>query len=140
MRCLSITAYPRQQDGGEPSRHGEADLMLASGSQDNYVRLWRISRVSLAQAAVPNEGEGEGRSHGLGDGDVAAATDLNDAMLDDFERKMRGEGVDAGDDGAGPSGQISTKSHVIRLEEQDGSVGFARLDGTSHAQFPTPVL
>jgi elongator complex protein 2 len=81
--------------------------MLASGSQDAYIRLWRISRVSQN---VPVGGASSQSK--LGDRD-----ELNDEMLDEFERRMRGEGL-AGDE-EGQSGQLSTKAHALVVD--DGS-------------------
>lgn len=71
--------------------------MLASASQDSYVRLWRLTRL----AETPTIAES-----------TSAETDeLDDEMLDDFERRMTG---DAG--GTSRSGtQLSTKAHVITL-------------------------
>lgn len=68
------------------------DLLLASGSQDNYIRLWRIAPVTAAASA-------ETRGSGLD-------------LLDEFERKLAGE--------AGGSAQISTKAHVLSVEDDNG--------------------
>lgn len=87
VRCLSITPCP--------SSSGSTDLLLASGSQDNYIRLWRISRI--------NEREAE-ETVSQGDGGLD--------MLDEFERKLAGE--------AGGSVQISTKAHVLSIDGDDG--------------------
>ena len=76
------------------SRHDTVpDLLLASGSQDNFIRLWRIS--AIAQSS----------------GVATPATNGDDplSMLDEFERKLAGE--------AGGSTQISTKAHVLAVED-----------------------
>lgn len=70
--------------------------MLASGSQDNYVRLWRISPVQQSQPVQVSKTAGEQDANGLD-------------LLDEFERKLAGE--------AGGSVQISTKAHVLSVEE-----------------------
>jgi elongator complex protein 2 len=70
--------------------------MLASGSQDNYVRLWRISPVQQSQSVQVSKTAGEQDANGLD-------------LLDEFERKLAGE--------AGGSVQISTKAHVLSVEE-----------------------
>jgi elongator complex protein 2 len=88
VRCLSITPYPS-------SSSESTDLLLASGSQDNYIRLWRISRINEREAD-------EIVSHGDGGLD----------MLDEFERKLAGE--------AGGSVQISTKAHVLSIDGAEG--------------------
>jgi elongator complex protein 2 len=72
IRCLALTTC------------NNGDLMLASGSQDNFVRLWRIS-------AIKDQLNGHASEDPL-------------AMLDEFEKKLAGE--------AG-STQISTKAHVL---------------------------
>lgn len=83
VRALAFTSYPSS------SSSSASDLLLASGSQDNYIRLWRVS-------ATPNQPETvNGRQ---GDG-------LD--MLDEFERKLAGEA----------GGQISTKAHVLVIED-----------------------
>lgn len=71
--------------------------MLASASQDSYVRLWRLTRLAeTPTAAEPTSSETQ---------------ELDDEMLDDFERRMTG---DAG--GTSRSGtQLSTKAHMITL-------------------------
>lgn len=58
IRCLSLTAYP-SLDGTS------TDLLLATGSQDNYIRLWRIT--------------------------PAVAADEGLDILDEFERRLGGE-------------------------------------------------
>lgn len=88
VRCLAITEYP---SGVESSN----DLLLASGSQDNYVRLWRIAQV----AERSTESSGSITGGGLD-------------MLDEFERKLAGE--------AGGSVQISTKAHVLAVDTENG--------------------
>ena len=72
-----------------------SDLLLASGSQDNYIRLWRIAPIS-ERDAVPEE-----------QGEAASGLDL----LDEFERKIAGE--------AGGNVQISTKAHILQVTEGD---------------------
>ncbi|KAL1411052.1 Elongator subunit elp2 [Vanrija albida] len=58
IRCLSFTPYPALSGAG-------TDLLLATGSQDNYIRLWRIT--------------------------PAAAADEGLDILDEFERRLGGE-------------------------------------------------
>jgi elongator complex protein 2 len=70
--------------------------MLASGSQDNYVRLWRISPVQQSQSVQVSKTAREQDANGLD-------------LLDEFERKLAGE--------AGGSVQISTKAHMLSVEE-----------------------
>lgn len=54
VRCVAVTPYP--------SAEGH-DLLLATGAQDNYIRLWRISPA-------------------------APAVDESEDILDEFERRM----------------------------------------------------
>lgn len=92
VRCLSITEYPSSSGSSN-------DLLLASGSQDNYVRLWRIAQVAHRSAETERR-----------------ITDGGLDMLDEFERKLAGE--------AGGSVQISTKAHVLVVDSDDGYVCF----------------
>jgi elongator complex protein 2 len=91
VRCLAVTPY-----SSAAAESSSKDLLLASGSQDNYIRLWRISQVS--ERATPAE------TQQTGDGGLD--------MLDEFERKLAGE--------AGGSVQISTKAHVLSIDSEKG--------------------
>jgi elongator complex protein 2 len=86
VRCLAVTPCAAA-DGS-----GSQDILLASGSQDNYIRLWRIAAVA-DRADVASGGQSDNPLD----------------MLDEFERKLAGE--------AGGSTQISTKAHVLAVEE-----------------------
>lgn len=68
------------------------DLLLASGSQDGYIRLWRFSKVDVPAEATERS---------------TKKKELDDEMLDEFERKMAGD--------AAGSRQLSTKSHIMRV-------------------------
>jgi elongator complex protein 2 len=98
IRCLSFTSYPSS------SSSSGADLLLASGSQDNYIRLWRVSAAS----SPSRSGDTAGKTEGSG----ADQCELSLDMLDEFERKLAGE--------AGGSVQISTKAHVLAVEDLSG--------------------
>ncbi|KAI0049599.1 WD40 repeat-like protein [Auriscalpium vulgare] len=67
-------------------------LVLASGSQDNTIRLWNIEHVSRSP------------------GEQTAADDL----LDAFEASLGGDPDEGGR-------QISLKQHIINVKEDDGS-------------------
>lgn len=94
VRCLAVAPIPVSKEQGTSS----PDLLLASGSQDNYIRLWRIAAVAGSNTSDQPSGDKEGK-----------AEDPLD-MLDEFERKLAGE--------AGGSTQISTKAHVLAVEEE----------------------
>lgn len=97
VRCLSISTFPSSTSTSSFSSSAN-DLVLASGSQDNYIRLWRISPAFTG---------GEQQSEEKGPAEAAGGLD----MLDEFERKLAGE--------AGGSGsvQISTKAHLLSVED-----------------------
>ncbi|WWC89777.1 uncharacterized protein L201_004703 [Kwoniella dendrophila CBS 6074] len=97
VRCLSFTSYPSLTDSSKK------DLFLASGSQDNYIRLWRIS--PLAEQS-PQEKEKQVEK----DDKQKEGLDL----LDEFERRLNGEG----------SGQISTKAHVMAVQDGNKSLRY----------------
>ncbi|WRT67342.1 uncharacterized protein IL334_004312 [Kwoniella shivajii] len=90
VRCLSFTSYPSSSDATKE------DLLLASGSHDNFVRLWRVSQI---EAQEPREEKSS--EEGLD-------------LLDEFERRLNGEG----------SGQISTKAHVMAVQDGDQSLRY----------------
>lgn len=89
------------------------DLMLASGSQDGYIRLWRVTELSQAltgaESAVASQQKTE------------ESDQLDDDMLDEFERQMTGE---TGGTARGGK-QLSTKAHVITLGSSAGTDGAA---------------
>ncbi len=82
VRCLAFTPYPSE------SSSTTSDLLLASGSQDNYIRLWRVSAIT---------------------GDSSEKKDSLD-LLDEFERKLAG-------DVGGSNVQISTKAYVLSVDD-----------------------
>lgn len=94
VRCLAVTQYSSSNSSSSSSK----DLLLASGSQDNYVRLWRIAQITDTPGAQKDSG--------------AIDTSSGLDMLDEFERKLAGE--------AGGSVQISTKAHVLSVEGPKG--------------------
>ncbi|WWC69248.1 uncharacterized protein I206_103185 [Kwoniella pini CBS 10737] len=94
VRCLSFTTYP------SPSDASKEDLILASGSQDNYIRLWRVS-------SIPNQPE---QDKPIEQDNKKEGLDL----LDEFERRLNGEG----------SGQISTKAHVMVVQDGGKSLRY----------------
>jgi elongator complex protein 2 len=94
VRCLDFTRYPRSE-----GQDGELDVMLASGSQDGYIRLWRISPVRSDERK-------------RADADGAKGTELDDEMFDEFERTVTGD--------SGGSRQLSTKAHVMAVKGPGG--------------------
>lgn len=121
VRSLSITPYPSS------STSTTSDLLLASGSQDNFIRLWRISPSD----PPPSNGAS-----------TAGADSLD--MLDEFEQRL------ASESGAV---QISTKAHVLALPEGRWSItleallvgheaGLTDVNWSPRActSFPTPRL
>ncbi|WVQ78566.1 hypothetical protein IAT38_000652 [Cryptococcus sp. DSM 104549] len=110
IRCLSFTPYP------SASSSSTQDLLLASGSQDNFVRLWRVSAVEpesgppTPREEVPVAGGAPGEGEGEGEG--ASGLDL----LDEFEKRLAGE--------AGGNVQISTRAHVLGVQDGDRSLRY----------------
>lgn len=80
---------------------------MASGSQDNYIRLWRIARVAEQNAEKEAKGEQTSGHASMRDGAGSSGLD----MLDEFERKLAGE--------AGGNVQISTKAHILSVGESE---------------------
>lgn len=70
---------------------------MASGSQDNFIRLWRVSSIEQ-EVASPSTGD-----EGL-------------EMLDEFEKRLAGE--------AGGNVQISTKAHILGVQDGENTLRF----------------
>ena len=108
------SASPSSDADDTAGEAGAQDLMLASASQDGYIRLWRVSRVA-ASPADPTPAAVAA---------AAAAADgpeeLNDAMLDAFERRMTGDAAGATSRSAT---QLSTKAQMMDLA--DGTWGIS---------------
>ncbi|KAF9432182.1 Elongator subunit elp2 [Entomortierella beljakovae] len=102
-------AQADQIDGDNSSHHHslqDGDLLLASGSQDKYIRLWRISAVAKVESVKEEESAKEGA--------------LTQEMLKSLE-EMSSAGS-----------QLSTKAHLIEVvldssESQRFSVIFEAL-------------
>ncbi len=67
VRSLSFATYTTLQKSSSSSnkqdyRLQEGDLLLASGSQDKYVRLWKISPIKNDQEKIDKGKENENRS------------------------------------------------------------------------------
>lgn len=89
------------------------ELLLASGSQDGYIRLWSLSPLSPLEGRerkplVDSAGEQEEETEGA---------ELDDKMLEDFERKIGGDGEGEG----GDVGQVSMKAFVLQVKAKDGT-------------------
>ncbi|KAJ9096361.1 hypothetical protein QFC21_005182 [Naganishia friedmannii] len=124
IRSLDFTVFPKLPDADHDDDatvvHGE-DLMLASGSQDGYIRLWRVTELSQASTDAESAGVSERKTE--------ETDQLDDDMLDEFERQMTGE---TGGTVRGGK-QLSTKAHVITLgpSSDTGSTAGPRQYGIS---------
>ncbi|ORX71254.1 WD40 repeat-like protein [Linderina pennispora] len=109
VTSLSFLSYrPRSAASNSTIAHWQSgDVILASGSEDKYIRLWRIT---AAQAMESDKSTS----------DKQAAQ----AMLDAFSRSL-GSGLSDGDITANvlASTQLSTRKHAITVES--GSQAFA---------------
>ena len=94
VRSLSFATLPTAIIDGklEPET-----VLLASGSQDGYIRLWAIKPNSIDKQNGPKVDEVKPSSN-----------TLNASLLDEFERKLQ-----EGDGGAMDSKSLSTKVHII---------------------------
>ncbi|GAA5904082.1 hypothetical protein JCM6882_003820 [Rhodosporidiobolus microsporus] len=103
VRCLSFTTpLPSSASPSSPAPSGydvsPGEVLLASGSQDNYIRLWRFSRVSVSSpSATP-----------------AASTPSSDppksgfdAQLDELEKTL----AESSTGGAGGEEELRVKAH-----------------------------
>ncbi|KAH7345263.1 WD40 repeat-like protein [Rhizoctonia solani] len=79
----------------EPSEGDEPTLTLASGGQDNYIRLWLI-KPNTPKPVDPK------------------STDPTDELLDAFERSLNEVGLDE------PGRQLSMREHVFSVRGSEG--------------------
>ena len=97
------------------------ELLLASGSQDGYIRFWSLIHLpasaqpeaapALSAAPAPATGGAEK------DGEI-----LDDEMMDAFERKIAREEEDSGEGaGANGVGQVSMKAYTLTVKQKDGT-------------------
>ncbi|BGP40443.1 Elongator subunit elp2 [Rhodotorula kratochvilovae] len=98
VRCLSFTTPIPSSANSTPSSSTAYDIapgevLLASGSQDNYIRLWRISRRSTSSAApTPSQPA----SSGL---DALDALEEALAAVDDGELRVKAHDFTLAGDG-----------------------------------------
>ncbi|KAL7415694.1 WD40-repeat-containing domain protein [Mrakia frigida] len=115
VRALDFSPSPPPSSSTSTSSSSSSpDLLLASGSQDGYIRLWSL--IPLAPEATKEDSP---VASGSG-GEV-----LDDEMMDEFERKIAkggGEEEDSGE-GAGGNGvgQVSMKAFTLGVRQRDGS-------------------
>ncbi|WVQ98910.1 hypothetical protein IAU59_006041 [Kwoniella sp. CBS 9459] len=110
IRCLSFTSYPSSNDANSGAKQDD-DLLLASGSQDNFIRLWRVSLVDQQQQSSEAVTGSESNK-----GDIAVGDASGLDMLDEFEKRLAGE--------AGGNVQISTKAHVLAVQDGEKSLRY----------------
>ncbi|GAA5950694.1 hypothetical protein JCM21900_000482 [Sporobolomyces salmonicolor] len=101
IRCLSFTTpiqIPAEQPASSPSTSSSTtydispgEVLLASGSQDNYIRLWRFSRLSHQDPPAPS----------LSPSPAAKSTGLD--ALDELEKTLN--------DAAPEEGELRVKAH-----------------------------
>lgn len=106
VRCLALTCpvpIHHSTPAGSRSSYDIApgELLLASGSQDNYIRLWRFSRVSTS---APD----------------ATAAEAGLSALDELERQLSAPLAE--DDAA--SGELRVKAHDF-IVKGDGTFSCA---------------
>ncbi|KAI8824379.1 quinon protein alcohol dehydrogenase-like superfamily [Fimicolochytrium jonesii] len=97
VRSLEIATYTASSGTNEQSKHfKDGDLIIASSSQDRYIRTWKISQTSL-DAANP------------------VADDFTSLMMS----ALAEAGLDEGDM------QLSTKAHIMDLDTPAGKQKYA---------------
>ncbi|ORZ27542.1 WD40-repeat-containing domain protein [Lobosporangium transversale] len=68
VRSLDFTTFTKDEAMKKTSHHHtlqDGDLLLASGSQDKYIRLWRISAVDKKEEEQRDEAQNEGSEGAL---------------------------------------------------------------------------
>ncbi|KAI9473864.1 MAG: WD40-repeat-containing domain protein [Benjaminiella poitrasii] len=99
VRDLSFATYTGSDIESPNNLFKEGDLMLASASQDKYIRLWKIS----AHIPTKTEAKAEETNHDMSDLSEA----LKESSLDEE--------------------QLSTKTHIINVNSQQYSLMFEAL-------------
>lgn len=122
VRCLD---WSSSTDSPVPDPVGASDpaeLFLASGSQDAYVRLWSLTALASVSAA---EADAESGPTAEAEGDAGDGGGLDEKLFEEFEKRLNGGvGGGGGDDDEGGIGQVSLKSFVITARNFDGRCGF----------------
>ncbi|KAI8059417.1 WD40-repeat-containing domain protein [Gilbertella persicaria] len=98
VRDLAFATYTATENDGNNQFFQEGDLMLASASQDKYIRLWKIS-AHIPATAKPSSVESP----------QADENDLSEAL-----KKVNYE-------------QLSTKAHLITVDNRPYSLMFEAL-------------
>ncbi|KAI9497334.1 WD40-repeat-containing domain protein [Zychaea mexicana] len=98
VRSLAFATYTGSQVNATATNHTlrEGDLMLASGSQDRYIRLWKVSPHTPAAPAKSAPFKQDQQNDGLTD-------DLLQALQ---ESALTGEAV-----------ELSTKAHLVEVKD-----------------------
>ncbi|CDZ98002.1 RNA polymerase II elongator complex, subunit ELP2, WD repeat superfamily [Phaffia rhodozyma] len=106
VRCLAFA----------PTTSNSSDLLLASGSQDAYIRLWSLSPLVESRnetEVAPTEKETDGSDEADQD------QELDQKLMDQFE------GLANQGDGEGPDGEVGTvnmRAFHLDVKEKSGSV------------------
>ncbi|KAJ3283623.1 Elongator subunit elp2, partial [Borealophlyctis nickersoniae] len=100
IRSLEIATYtaPPTTSSETDSHFKDGDLVIATGSQDKYIRLWRISDAT--------DGAGAG-------GDAAEGGNKGRDLVGEMMEALAGAGMEDG------AMQLSTKAHVFEVVAGD---------------------
>lgn len=107
IRSIKIATYTHtHEEGGHQRDYGfqDGDLMIATASQDKYIRIWKVSSTSASAALEKN------KKAGTTDTEEHEQTSSGTA---DFDAQM----IDAMDSLRGT--QLSTKAHIFESRGYD---------------------
>lgn len=111
--CVSLPTpkgdHSASVDGNTDAVVDAPTIMLATGSQDNAIRLWRIRAAAESEAT-------SGDASASVPGTAAAGADEFEQMVTKLEREM-----------AENEGSIATKAHVFDIERERWAVTFDAL-------------
>ncbi|KAI8140023.1 WD40-repeat-containing domain protein [Fennellomyces sp. T-0311] len=95
VRSLAFATYTGSNEDATATNHTlkKGDLMLASGSQDRYIRLWKISPHVVQ--AVP----------------AKASSQQSDGLTDDLLQALQESAL------TGESVELSTKAHLVEVKD-----------------------
>ncbi|KAJ3086386.1 Elongator subunit elp2 [Quaeritorhiza haematococci] len=108
IRSMDIATYSSISSSSAPQYHQfrNGDLIIATGSQDKYIRLWKISDITDGNSASASSSSSTDSSN-------QDSSDLTQDLLDALAN------AEVGDGGL----QLSTKAHLLEVPSGSASDG-----------------
>ncbi|KAI7885696.1 WD40 repeat-like protein [Lichtheimia hyalospora FSU 10163] len=105
VRSLAFATYTGSQEDATATNHTlrHGDLMLASGSQDRYIRLWKISPHQASPASPVTKKE----------------EPSNGELTDDLLQALQENAL------TGENAELSTKAHLVQVDDGNSKQEFS---------------